>query len=63
MAWMKTLADFDYKPKPGVTIAYKAGGEYNAPRAAATLAVAAGKAVRLRKTGKGAAGDVEGDGG
>lgn len=46
------LADFDFKPTPAVTIAYKAGGEYNVPRAAATLAVAYGKAVRITKTRK-----------
>lgn len=52
MAWMKMLADFGYRPKPGITIAYKEGQTYSAPRAAVTLAVAAGKAVRMTKARK-----------
>ena len=50
--WIKLLADFDYRATPAVTIAYRAGHTYNVPSAAATLAVAAGKAVRLKKTKK-----------
>lgn len=51
MAWVKFTDRFDYRPSYGVVIAYKPG-TYNVPRACATLAVAAGKAVRLKKTNK-----------
>ncbi len=51
MAWVKFTDRFDYRPSYGVTIAYKPG-VYNVPRACATLAVAAGKAVRMRKASK-----------
>lgn len=47
MAWIRLLdKDWDYR-LPQATIGYKAGHTYNVPRAAATLAVAAGKAVRI----------------
>lgn len=49
--WVKFTDRFDYRPSYGVVIAYKPG-VYNVPTAAATLAVAAGKAVRLKKTNK-----------
>lgn len=51
MSWIKFTADYDYR-KPAFTIAYKAGMVLNVPSACATLAIAAGKAVRLRKTRK-----------
>ena len=50
MPWVRFTAPFDFKPpgRPQVTIAYKPG-VYNVPSACATLAIAAGKAVRLPK--------------
>lgn len=50
--WVRFTSDFDFKPTPQATIAYKAGMVANVTRACATLAVAAGKADRLRKVGK-----------
>lgn len=50
--WMRLLADFDYRATAASTIAYKAGGVYNAPSAAVEAAIACGKAVRLRKAHK-----------
>lgn len=52
MSWIRMTADFDYHATPAVTIAYRAGQTYNVPSAAATLAVASGKAVRMRKVSK-----------
>jgi hypothetical protein len=49
---MRLLADYDYRATPASTVAYKAGGVHNAPSAAVDMAVAAGKAVRLRKGAK-----------
>lgn len=46
MPWISFTADYDWKPTPAVTIAYKAGMTQFVTRACATLAVAAGKAVR-----------------
>jgi hypothetical protein len=40
-------ADFDYKPTPSVTIAYKAGMEMTVKRECADRAVAAKKAVAV----------------
>lgn len=51
MTWIRVTETFRYKPNAGTTIVYKPG-EYNVPRACATLAIVAGKAVRLRKTHK-----------
>jgi hypothetical protein len=51
MAWIRFTAPFDFKATPAVTIAYKPG-VYQVTSACATLAVAAGKAVRLKKTRK-----------
>lgn len=68
MAWIRVTEKWEWKPNHGTTIVYKPG-EYNVPRACATLAVAAGKAVRMRKAHKDAepveeeAVMTEGDGG
>ena len=51
MAWIRVTDKWEWKPNAGTTIVYKPG-VYNVPRACATLAVAAGKAVRLRKASK-----------
>lgn len=53
MAWVRFTADHDYRAGQSI-IAYKAGWVGNVPRAAADEAVAAGRAVRLRKDSKGA---------
>lgn len=68
MTWIRVTEKWEWKPNYGTTIVYKPG-EYNVPRACATLAVAAGKAVRMRKAHKDAepveeeAAMTEGDGG
>ena len=49
--WLRFTDSFDYR-KPAWTIAYKAGMVENVTAECATLAVAAGKAVRLRKASK-----------
>ncbi|RVG43587.1 hypothetical protein CN226_32805 [Sinorhizobium meliloti] len=43
--WVRFLADFDWKPRPPVTIAFKADTTRNVTRACAAAAVAAGKAL------------------
>lgn len=49
MAWVRFQKDFDFRPPVhGVTLAYKAGGEYSVTRACAEKAVAAGAAVRIK---------------
>ena len=53
MAWLKFTSDYDYKPKQAVTVAYKAGWKGNVPSRCATLAVADGKAIRLKTPNKG----------
>lgn len=52
MAWVRFTDDYDFRPTYGVKIAYKAGMTQNVTRACATLAIAAGKAVRMRKAHK-----------
>jgi hypothetical protein len=47
--WVRFTADYDYKATAASTVAYKAGGMYNAPSAAVDAAIACGRAVRLRK--------------
>lgn len=49
--WVRFTADHDHR-EPGFTIAYKAGMTQNVTAKCATLAIAAGRAVRLRKTSK-----------
>lgn len=47
MARVRFTADFDYRPTPLSTIAYKAGMELTVRRECADQAVAAGKAEEL----------------
>lgn len=47
--WVKFTADMDYRPRPGIIIAYKSGMTLNVPRAAAAQAVAADKGVVVRR--------------
>jgi hypothetical protein len=42
--WMRFLADYDWKPRPPVTIAFRAGDVKNVTRACAAAAIAAGRA-------------------
>lgn len=53
MAWVRFTSDYDFKATPGSTIAYKAGMTQNVTRRCATLAIASGKAVRLKTPNKG----------
>lgn len=51
MAWIRITEKWEWRPDYGTTIVYKPG-TYNVPRACATLAIAAGKAVRMRKVSR-----------
>lgn len=51
MSWVRFTDDYNYR-KPAFTIAYKAGMVENVTAECATLAIAAGRAVRMRKTHK-----------
>lgn len=48
--WVRFIAPFDWSPpeRQAVTLAYPAGHIDRVPRACATAAVAAGRAVRVR---------------
>lgn len=50
MAWVRFTAPYDFH-QPGFIIAYRPG-VYNVTSACATLAIARGKAVRLKKPNK-----------
>lgn len=57
--WVRFVRDFDFSPKPSVTVAYKQGMRLFVTRAAADAAIGAGAAVasrRPRKTEAGHAG-------
>ncbi|MGZ2403878.1 hypothetical protein ACVIKO_001138 [Rhizobium ruizarguesonis] len=43
--WLRFSVDWDWKPRPQVTIAFKAGGVHNVTRACAEAAIAASKAT------------------
>jgi hypothetical protein len=48
---VRFLADYDYKPTPGSTVAYKAGWAGLVRKECADKAVALGKAERMTVTG------------
>jgi hypothetical protein len=50
--WIRFTADFDFKPKPQSTIAYRTGEERNVTRECADKALAAGKAVKIKRDRK-----------
>lgn len=50
--WVRFIADFDFKPKLAVTIAYKAGTVANVTNACAERAIALGRAVKDVKANK-----------
>lgn len=50
--WVRFTANFDFKPKASVTLAYLAGQERNVTRACAAQAIAAGKAVAIKRDRK-----------
>lgn len=52
MAWVRFTHDYNFAATPAVTIAYKTGMVMNVPSPAAVQAIAAGKAVRMRKENK-----------
>jgi hypothetical protein len=52
MPWVRFTADFDWKPNPQVTIAYRVGQEVNVTTPCAAKVLKAGKAVRLSKSKK-----------
>lgn len=47
MPWVRFTADFDFKPKPAVTIAYRAGDDKLVTTPCANAAIALGKATKL----------------
>lgn len=49
MPWVRFTADFDFKPKPAVTIAYRAGMERLVTTGCARLAIERQRAERVRK--------------
>lgn len=55
MPKLRFIRDFDWRPRAGVIVAYRAGMEMSVTRAAAAKAVAVGAAVKTgqRPTGKG----------
>jgi hypothetical protein len=50
--WMRFLSDYDWKPRPQVTISFKAGGVHNVTRACAEAAIAASKAAPTERPAK-----------
>lgn len=46
--WIRVLSDFDWKPRPAVTVAFLAGQEKNVPRACAEFALARGVAENMK---------------
>lgn len=54
MAWIRFIADMDFKPRPSVTIAYKAGMVVNVTSACAAEAVRKKRGVRQRKPSRNA---------
>jgi hypothetical protein len=55
MPWVRFSADFDFKPKPSLTLAYRAGDEKLVTTPCAQAAVAAGKGTIVKKARKGKA--------
>jgi hypothetical protein len=49
MPWVRFLSDFDWKPKPPVTVGYLAGTTELVTRDCAADALAAGKAITSRR--------------
>lgn len=62
MPWVFFHQDMDFKPRAGVTIAYRAGQHLLVTTACAERAVAAGKAVRKAKPSVVKAREEDGDG-
>lgn len=60
MPWVRFTADFDFKPKPQVTLAFRAGQEKNVTTPCAEAAIAKGKAVKLPRKRKGDADQGQG---
>jgi hypothetical protein len=52
MPWVRFDQDFDWSPRHGVTIAYKAGMVLNVTRGCAAAAKAAGRASAMVKTAR-----------
>lgn len=52
MPWIKFTADFDFKPRPAVTIGHTANTTRLVNRACAEAAQAAGKAIPAKRPAK-----------
>lgn len=59
MARVRFIADFDYKPLPSMTIAYRAGMVCVVKRECADQAIAAGKAIDFFRNKEAADGNDE----
>lgn len=57
--WVRFTEDFDFKPKPAVTIAYKAGMVMNVTRACADKAIAIGSAEKAKAPGRSGANESD----
>ena len=49
MPWVRFTADFDFRPRIAVTVAYRAGRVMLVPKACADTAIARGRAERATK--------------
>lgn len=52
MPWVNFTADFDWKPKPQVTIGYRKGQRFLVTTPCANAAIAKGVAVKLKTPGE-----------
>lgn len=61
MPWVHFTADFDWKPKPQVTIAYREGQRFLVTTPCANAALAKGVAVKLKTPRKNDGAQIESD--
>ena len=50
--WVRFVEDFDYKPRPSVTIGYRAGMHLNVKRECALQAISKNKAIAVDRDGR-----------
>ncbi|ADH87356.1 hypothetical protein Snov_0019 [Ancylobacter novellus DSM 506] len=62
MPWVRFIADFDFKPKPAITIAYRAGFVGLVSRSCAAKAKARGLAIPVSRPGSRRNDEVAADG-
>jgi len=49
MTWVRFITNFDFKPRPSITLAFKAGDVRNVTRACAAAAIERGKAEKIER--------------